>query len=189
MVNWIARLEDEKIYGCLPFWQQANNLNGLTSDANEGAGAWWVYKWYGDMSGQTLKVETSTSYERLYGVASIDDKKQSASVLMGGEDGNQKLVLRNISGTETFKDEDKVHITVQKTAYNGYAGTVSEATVIMEGNFQVAKDGSVEITIPDTKFADAFYVTVTKTNDETINNPLFPGIQQLMRRKMQRVMD
>ena len=172
LVNWIARLEDEKIYGCLPFWQQANNLNGLTSDANEGAGAWWVYKWYGDMSGQTLKVETSTSYERLYGVASIDDKKQSASVLMGGEDGNQKLVLRNISGTETFKDEDKVHITVQKTAYNGYAGTVSEATVIMEGNFQVAKDGSVEITIPDTKFADAFYVTVTKTNDETINNPV-----------------
>ena len=24
LVNWIARLEDEKIYGCLPFWQQAN---------------------------------------------------------------------------------------------------------------------------------------------------------------------
>ena len=45
LVNWIARLEDQKIYGCLPFWHQANNLNDLTADANQGNGAWWLYKW------------------------------------------------------------------------------------------------------------------------------------------------
>ena len=172
LVNWIGRLEDEKIYGCLPFWQQANNLNGLTSDANEGAAAWWVYKWYGDMSGQTVQVQTSTSYERLYGVASIDTNKQSASVLMGGEDGSQKLVLKNIGNTEVFGEEDKVHISVQKAAYNGYAGTVNEVPTILEGNFQVTADGSVEITIPNTRFSDAYFVTVTKTNDEGIDNPM-----------------
>ena len=172
LVNWIARLEDEKIYGCLPFWQQANNLNGLTSDANEGAGAWWVYKWYGDMSGKTLQVQTSTNYDRLYGVASIDDKKQSASVLMGGEDGTQKLLLKDIKGTEIFKNEGRVHISVQKASYNGYAGTVSEVPTILEGDFPIAEDGSVEITIPNAKYADAFYVTITKTNAEEIENPI-----------------
>lgn len=173
LVNWIARLEDEKIYGCLPFWQQANNLNGLTSDANEGAGAWWVYKWYGDMSGKTLKVDTTTSYERLYGVAAIDDKKQSASVLMGGEDGNQKLVMKNLVKTETFQNEKKVHIAVQKADYNGYAGTVSEVPTVLEGTFPIAADGSVEITVPNAKYADAFYITVTKAGkDAGIDDPI-----------------
>ena len=61
LVNWIARLEDNQVYGCLPFWHQANNLNDLAANANQGNGAWWVYKWYGDMSGKTLGVEQSNT--------------------------------------------------------------------------------------------------------------------------------
>jgi len=165
LVNWIARLEDEKIYGCLPFWQQANNLNGLTSDANEGASAWWVYKWYGDMSGKTLDVTTSTAYHRLYGVATLDTKKQSASVLLGGEDGLLRLVLNHITDTDTFRGADKVHVKVQKAEYNGYAGTVNETQVILEGAYAV-KNGNVEILLPNATYADAFYVTVTVAGDE-----------------------
>ena len=73
LVNWIARIEDEKATGCLPFWHQANNLNDLASGANEGNGAWWLYKWYGDMSGTTQPVSTSTNYDGLYGVSSMDE--------------------------------------------------------------------------------------------------------------------
>ncbi len=171
LVNWIARLEDEKIYGCLPFWQEANNLNGLTSDANEGASAWWAYKWYGDMSGKTLKVYSSTTYDRLYGVATIDKDKQIASVLMGGEDGRQTLMLKNISDSSVFKDEKFVHITVEKAPFNGYAGTVSETPVILDGIFEVI-NGDVEVIIGNTKYADAFYVTVTKTDETEAKNPL-----------------
>jgi len=180
LVNWIARLEDEKIYGCLPFWQQANNLNGLTSDANEGASAWWVYKWYGDMSGKTLEVNTSTAYNRLYGVASLDNNKQMASVLMGGEDGIQRLVLENIGDTETFKGANKVHIKVQKAEYNGYAGTVNETQVILEGAYEVNGDGMVEILIPKATYADAFYVTITKAEEnEKIETPLLQSYSEI----------
>ncbi len=171
LVNWIARLEDEKIYGCLPFWQEANNLNGLTSDANEGASAWWAYKWYGDMSGKTLKVYTSTNYDRLYGVASIDKDKQMASVLMGGEDGSQTLVLKNIGDSSVFKGEKLVHVTVEKAPYDGYAGTVSETPVILDGIFEIV-NGDVEVIINNTKYADAFYVTITKTTETEARNPL-----------------
>ena len=69
LVNWISRIEDEKVTGCLPFWHQANNLNDLAASANEGNGAWWLYKWYGDMSGVTQTVESSTEYDLLYGVS------------------------------------------------------------------------------------------------------------------------
>lgn len=166
LVNWIARLEDEKVYGCLPFWQQANNLNGLTSDANEGASAWWVYKWYGDMSGQTVEVKTSTAYNKLYGVASLDENKKMSTVLMGGVDGLQRLLVKNVRNTETFAGAGKVHVTVQKAEYNGYAGTVNDTQTILDGAYKVADDGSVEILIPDAVYADAYNVTITTAGDK-----------------------
>lgn len=73
LINWIARFED----ACLPFWHQANSLNDLASDANEGSAAWWSYKWYSDMSGKLLDVETTTDYTELYGLATIDNNKQT----------------------------------------------------------------------------------------------------------------
>ena len=55
-------IEEHDVYGCLPFWHQANNLNDLTADANEPNSAWWFYKWYADMSG-TRKVSTFENTE------------------------------------------------------------------------------------------------------------------------------
>ncbi len=179
LVNWIARLEDEKIYGCLPFWQQANNLNGLTSDANEGASAWHVYKWYGDMSGKTADVQTSTAYNGLYGVASIDENKKMSTVIMGGADGMQRLLVKNIRATETFAQEEKVHVNVQKAEYNGYAGTVNETQTIIDDTYAITGDGNVEIFIPNANFADAYHVTITTAaDDEQIELPLLRSYSQ-----------
>ncbi|MGN1098082.1 MAG: dockerin, partial [Clostridia bacterium] len=78
LVNWIALFEENKVSGCLPYWHNAGNLDDIAADNNQPNGAWWLYKWYGDMSGETLRVETSTSRDQLYGLASIDDNKRSA---------------------------------------------------------------------------------------------------------------
>lgn len=88
LVNWISRIEDEKVTGCLPFWHQANNLNDLAAGANEGNGAWWVYKWYGDMSGTTQPVSTNTNYDLLYGVSTMDEAKKLSTTLLGGFTGD-----------------------------------------------------------------------------------------------------
>ena len=165
LVNWIARLEDEKVYGCLPFWHQANNLNDLTADANEGNGAWWLYKWYGDMSGETVKVSTNTSYEQLYGVASIDNTKQSATTLLGGIDGSANVNLLNVGNTEAFKGQGMVHVKVQATAFSGYHGAQNQTPVIMEGALPVNEDGSVALSLNNMKFSTAYNVTITKVSE------------------------
>lgn len=180
LVNWIARLEDEKVYGCLPFWHQANNLNDLTADANEGNGAWWLYKWYGDMSGQTLKVETNTSYDALYGVASIDEAKQSSTVLLGGIDGAANVNLKNASNTEIFKDQTKVHVKVQSTAFSGYHGAQNSTPVILEGTYPVNEDGSVTLSLGNMKFSTAYNVTVTKASeDEKVSDSMVNVYQKV----------
>ncbi|MFA9462693.1 MAG: bacterial Ig-like domain-containing protein [Velocimicrobium sp.] len=173
LVNWISRLEDQKIYGCLPFWHQANNLNDLTSDANEGNSAWWLYKWYGDMSGKTLKVSSSTTYDKLYGVAAIDDTKKNASVLFGGLDGSTEIVLKNIKNTATYQNADRVHIKIQSTGYTGYEGTQSNVPTVLEGTYPVNEDGSVTVNLSNMKFSFAYNLTITKAEEgDEVSNPI-----------------
>lgn len=170
LVNWISRFEDNELYGCLPFWHQANNLNDLAADDNSGNGAWWVYKWYSDMSGVTLDVTSNDEYNGFYGVATIDEAKRSASVLAGGVDGNAKIVLENLGQTETFKNADRVQISVQAAYFEGYHGSVYEPATVFEGVYAV-KDGKVEIDLANIQFSTGYYITVTETTDD-ISEPV-----------------
>lgn len=168
LVNWIARIEDEKATGCLPFWHQANNLNDLASGANEGNGAWWLYKWYGDMSGTTQPVSTSTNYDGLYGVSTMDEAKKLSTTLLGGFTGDITVQLNNVTATSTFADAEVVHVTVQETMFTGFHGTAYETPTILEGAYPVNDDGSVTVKIPDTLFENAYNVTVTQASGDEI---------------------
>lgn len=167
LVNWIARLEDNQVYGCLPFWHQANNLNDLASNSNDGNGAWWVYKWYGDMSGKTLSVSTqNTTFDNFYAVASIDEAKQSATVLAGGNDNTGIINLNNITSSSVFKNCDKVHIKVEAAYFTGYHGSSGEPESVLEGVFLV-ENGNVSIQLDDMLFSTAYRITVTKTDEQS----------------------
>ncbi|MFR4480272.1 MAG: bacterial Ig-like domain-containing protein [[Clostridium] leptum] len=168
LVNWIARIEDEKATGCLPFWHQANNLNDLASGANEGNGAWWLYKWYGDMSGTTQPVSTSTNYDGLYGVSTMDEAKKLSTTLLGGFTGDITVQLNNVTATSTFADAEVVHVSVQETMFTGFHGTAYETPTILEGAYPVNDDGSVTVKIPDTLFENAYNVTVTQASGDEI---------------------
>ncbi len=180
LVNWIARLEDQKIYGCLPFWHQANNLNDLTADANEGNGAWWLYKWYGDMSGKTVSVSTSTSYEKLYGVAAIDDTKKIATTLFGGIDGTANVNVLNVDKTGAFQGAEKVHVKIESTAFSGSHGAKNKVPVILEGTFPVNSDGSVTVPMNNMKFSTAYNLTITEAGEnDKIADPLVNNYQKV----------
>ena len=146
LVNWISRLEDEKITGCLPFWHQANNLNDLAAGANEGNGAWWLYQWYGNMSGKTQPVSSTTSYDKLYGVSTMDEAKRISTTLLGGYTGSIDVKLNNVTKTQTFQNAEYVNVTVQETAFSGFHGAANDTPVILKGVYPVAKDGSVTVT-------------------------------------------
>ncbi len=162
LVNWISRLEDNMVYGCLPFWHQANNLNDLAAGANQGNGAWWVYKWYGDMSGQTLPVTAkNTTAEGFYGLAAKDADKKSASILCGGVDGDTVVVLDGIDKSGVF-DGECVHVVVEATYLTGYHGACTSPDVVLDGVYKI-KDGKVTIDLEDGKFSTAYRITVTKT--------------------------
>ena len=165
LVNWISRLEDEKITGCLPFWHQANNLNDLAAGANEGNGAWWLYQWYGNMSGKTQPVSSTTSYDKLYGVSTMDEAKRISTTLLGGYTGSIDVKLNNVTKTQTFQNAEYVNVTVQETAFSGFHGAANDTPVILKGVYPVAEDGSVTVTIENALFENAYNVTLTQASE------------------------
>lgn len=168
LVNWISRIEDEKVTGCLPFWHQANNLNDLAAGANEGNGAWWLYKWYGEMSGVTQPVSTSTNYDGLYGLSTMDEAKKISTTLFGGFDGDTEVQLNNVTSTDTFANASVVHVEVQETMFAGFHGAVTETPVILEGAIPVNDDGSITVHIPNTLFANAYNLTITQAGKDEV---------------------
>lgn len=175
LVNWIARIEDEKVTGCLPFWHQANNLNDLAAGANEGNGAWWLYKWYGDMSGTTQPVESTDWYGGLYGVSSMDEAKKISTTLLGGLRGDTTVQLNNLAATGTFDGQENVHVTVQETMFTGFHGALDETPVILEGTYPVNEDGSVTVIIPDMKFENAYNLTITQAAENETAGMVLTG--------------
>ena len=123
LIKYVAALEDNQASGCLAFWHVGNALDDLAADANEPNGAWWLYKMYADMSGTTVKCSTSTSKMNLYGLATIDESKKTATALFGGDHaGNEVLYMKGLDKTEAFKNAKYALVTLRTTTYTGTYG-------------------------------------------------------------------
>ncbi len=166
LIRWIGLWEEYEVAGCLPFWHFSNNLNGLAADVNEGNGAWWLYKWYGDMSGSYLPVQVANANKNdFYGAASVDENKKNANVIFGGRDGSANIILDDILATETFAGASKVHVKVEGTDYTGFHGVAEEPRVIMEGTVAV-ENGQAVVSMTDMNALSAYHITVTQASED-----------------------
>ncbi|PHV69619.1 hypothetical protein CS063_14750 [Sporanaerobium hydrogeniformans] len=161
LIQWIARFENSKVYACLPYWYLANSLNELAADANKPNGAWWLYKWYADMSGNTVPTEIyNTEGDNLYGLASIDDDKERAYVLFGGEEGASSIVLTGLNETRTFGGESTAHLKLYSTKFTGFYGHFDKPYVEFDGDVPIT-NGTLNLTIPDADKLDAYYAIIS----------------------------
>ena len=168
LVRWLSRIENSKVYGSLAYWHAANSLNELAADANKPNGAWWLYKWYGDMTGKTVEVSTyNTEVDGLYGLASIDDERRKAYTVFGGDDGVITAILENITETETFKDATSAHVKLYRTKYTGFFGSHEKPIVEFEGNLPIV-DGHLSIQVEDAFNLDAFHAIVSPATGDPI---------------------
>lgn len=171
LVNWLSIYDEEDVYASLPYWGLANSLNELAADANKPNGAWWVYRWYAQMSGKkaplTLEnVDSPGAYGRLYGMTSVDEDKQTAYVLFGGKEGEQYVTLDNLAKTKTFGGAKSAHVKIYRTKFTGQQGFADETPIVYEGN--VALDGEgLSLSIADADLMDAYFAVITPAADDT----------------------
>jgi hypothetical protein len=90
LVQFIARFENSRVYGCLAYWTPDGDLSylGASAQPNVPTGGWWLYQWYGEMAGNTLSVAPpNLNAQGLQGVAALDANTHQIKAIFGGTSG------------------------------------------------------------------------------------------------------
>lgn len=173
LIQYMARFENSKVHGNLAFWTDSGSLNDLVAanSANQVTGGWWLYKWYGELTGNTVAVTPPTQNGSLQALATYDATKQQARIILGGSlnstdvfstDVNVKNIPAALGAT--------VHATVWGVDSSGTA-TSSGPYVVTEGNYAVS-GGATTISLSGLKALSAYQVIITPN---TATNTIVAG--------------
>ena len=159
MVQWITMLEDTKVDGHMAFWSMAGNLSDHAVRAGRANGGWWLTKWYGDLSGNTVKVTPPQPNVRdtLQGMATLNRGAAKATVLLGGTANDVNVALTGID-RQVFGDQ--VDVRVSKTSWTGYEGDAGQPPVVAASRIRVA-NGAATVKVPGGDQLAAYQVIIT----------------------------
>ncbi|GIE99399.1 hypothetical protein Ari01nite_68640 [Paractinoplanes rishiriensis] len=164
LVQFVAKFENSKVDGCLAYWTTAGGLNDLVTRNNQATGGWWLFKWYGDLTGNTVAVTPPSPGGSLQGLAAVDAAKQQARIILGGNNPGSGTYDTNVvvRGLPSFL-AGSVHATVwgvDNTGLNPSAGpyVVRELDVTPSG-------GQVTVPLTGLKGASAYQVVLTPNKD------------------------
>lgn len=186
MLKYIVRTENTKVYSNQAYWLFADNLCSTCADYNTPNSAWWVYRWYTSMQGQTMaseiddiihsdlgkavKEKRELRYQQFMGLGTITEEKDKLSILVSGADYKGSVVVENLKNTALYGKN--VQIKVEAVTYQGILGKVYEPEEVKSYTEKCGKNLSVSLDMDDDT---AYRITVTPAvkPDEYENDNLF----------------
>jgi hypothetical protein len=156
LVQFVARFENTKVHGCLAYWEDAGDMNNLVARNNQATGAWWLYNWYGELTGNTVGV-TNGGNKSLQSVAALDPAKKQARIIFGGGT-SANLIVKNLPSYL----KPSAHVTIWGTDKTGNNGTDPSARpyVVSEADY-TASDGQIQISVPSMNITSAYQAIIT----------------------------
>lgn len=149
------------------FLAQLNNLVAR-DHYNRATGAWWLYRWYGGMTGDTVKVTPpDANAEGLQGLAALDPAKKQARILLGGCAGNVEVVIRGFAATPYWGD--KVHAAVWIAEYTDLNPS-DDPVLVLERELTISS-GQASLTLENLDQAAAYQVILTPCKAALFSNP------------------
>jgi len=159
IVQWLAMFEDTKVDAQTAYWTYAGNLNDNMSKNNSANGAWWLLKWYGDLTGETVSLTPPelNKVDSLQGIAALDEDRRQATVLVGGTDKDIRVDVENIDPAVFGTTVD---VQVREAEWSGQEGEALAPPVTVAERLTVV-DGQIEILVPGGDRLSAYQVVVT----------------------------
>ncbi len=153
-VPFIAKFERNQVETANISWWFTNlpgRLGSLLTANNQRGGGWWLYKWYGDMTGNMVKVTPpNQNGDGLDAFASLDTGAGYASIVLGGDFiGTANVVINNVPASFG----SKVNVIVEYVAWSDKDTPVNGTVTAAQSVFNVV-NGS--LSVPVTMF-NAFY--------------------------------
>jgi hypothetical protein len=136
-------------YGTVDGLVTVSGVNGTTT--NQPTGTWWLYKWYGDMSGSMVSV-TPPAGSSLDGVASYDPLGKTADIIVGGGSGTTNVAVSGIGGLGS-----SVSALVEATATPDRF-TAEPAAQVLSRQTLTPSNGQVIVQIPSMSANTAYHV-------------------------------
>ena len=134
LVQFITRFENSKVFACEAFWTGIGTQNDACTSDGKPTGTWYLYQWYGQMTGNSVKVSLPNSNGPLQAFASKNNN--SVKVIFGGSLNDTDvyhltIVVKGLSGSSaSYK--------VLETKYTGQSAAPTPSmktsgTVIVSG--------------------------------------------------------
>ncbi len=158
MVRYFAQFERHGVDSAnVAFWFGPGRLSNLVTDDAQPNGGWWLFKWYGDMTGQMAMTTPAAAGElSLDGIASVDPDGRTAHVLFGGADGDNLIAVEGFAAP--FRDT--AHVTVEATPWYGPDDAVLAPTTVLEGDFAIV-DGRISVPVTETDKSYGYRMTLS----------------------------
>jgi hypothetical protein len=166
----IAQIERERVESaCITFWDTAHpgRLGSLLASDTQVNGGWFLYQWYGQMTGSMLATTTSLGpgSRHLDGFANLNTGAGTASTIVGGSnDGTVQIVVKGFAATPSMGT--KVHAVVEHTAWTSRTTVATGTNTLSTADLTVSGD-EVSVTIPNANAADGYRLTLTTLNGVT----------------------
>lgn len=165
---FIGKFERYKVESaCISWWFVPNpgRLGSLlATDTQKGAG-WYLFKWYGDMTGNMVSVtppnEASTNID---GAACVDSTSKYISLIMGGSNkGTVTTTFKNIpsfiGSTATIK--------VEKVDWKSKDTVCEGTTEVAIKNYKVL-DGQITVTMTGCNASSGYRIYITPASEGVI---------------------
>ena len=164
LIGYIAKFERLGISDAeLAFWNKSGQLGDLlTGDGATPNGAYWLYKWYADMSGQMVAT-TPPGNNDFDAAASLTSDEKELDVITGGTSGPAAV---NITGLNATSLGRSVNVKLEVTPDYGRSAAVTGPITISDTTYQVGADGSISVPIVMNP-AYGYHVVVTPVASPT----------------------
>jgi carbohydrate binding protein with CBM6 domain len=176
MVQWLAMFENAKVYADMPFWDIADNYSDTAVRNDEPNGQWWLFDWYGSLTGDTVAVTPPRpgTIDTPQGLAALDAGKKQARVIVADPSGGDDTVA--ITGISPAIFGSRVHVSVQSIGWTGYDGAAYTPTDVAETDYPVV-NGSVRVPLGTADPMTAYQLIVTPASGAPLTAPARPGTQ------------
>jgi hypothetical protein len=162
MVRYIAQFERQGVESAnIAYWHQSGRLSDLVTNRGAANGGWWLFKFYGDMTGtmaMTTPSATGATVLALDGIASIDPTARNVQVVFGGASGNNAVTIQGFASAPFFACN--AHVKAETTPWNGVDTAVSAPTTLFETDYPIS-NGQVIVTLTGMNTNSGYRLTIT----------------------------
>ncbi|THV24532.1 CBM35 domain-containing protein [Glycomyces paridis] len=140
------------------YWFEAGTFDGLFTLQNQPTASYWLYRWYGSMTGNIVK---TTPNSWLDGVASYDSSRKIVNVLFGGDWGSNTVKVNGLGALGS-----SVKVQLLYTPGSGRHTAVTAPTTVSTTTMTTS-GGSISVPVPDMNAEGAYQLVVTPAGGPT----------------------